>query len=836
MDSRHSYGQGESAAPVTLGRLADSTWLTRYTERIRHHEGPVLFTGDPAWGSHQIIHRLPTEDRPLAWLSLEPDDQGDPVYLGNRLADALTRALGRPLLQHGMPYPYGLSILQRCRDALDPFQIAISYADLYPQFVADVGNTLGTASLILTSEEALPLSYPNSLVLDRDALTLSLGDARELSPDLPDAVLADLLAESRSALEPFLALLHQHYGGPVPLRPTAKGYWYVQGFEEEASIGEVLTSLLYTERWSEALELSVRFKPEQVPTILEASGNYFLAQGLYRQLWRHLNQLDETHQENEAVLFWLLVAARRVGQVAPLLARIETFLQHHDAPRLRAFYAPLSGGDTHLTQAERAVALARTAFTLYEYGLALNYDAPERAIEVLHEAVEQAEAEEDGYAVVRNAWSLAATYILVGRYDVGTTWAGWALELFDKHDLKNTYRWLVTANEWAFGRILTGKTAGLETLLEEAEVHLASSVPGLAALVRSTLGDYWLSQGQADRALPYYEANAQSLDRAQFGENAVNLVRTLLELGKHEAALEWAQRAQHLATDRAAADLSLGMALSLSDAAAAEPYLQRTVDHYKSPIQAVHYARACSYLAFTYVERGDTVTAHRVMEDVQPYLSALGTSGERYLVGPATIFQKVVAGTQQGKAHLELTFLGPPQVRLDGQILTLSTRQLEVLALLALYPEGLSGQRLASYLYGEDAAAASIKSLLARLREHVPISTRPYRLSGQVEADFNALLSHLKRGDISEAIELYRGPLLAAAESPRLIEEQGFLERALREAVMSTGDLEAQYYLSTVMVDDLALWETLPERLSPSDPRTPIVLSRIQQLRAELAL
>ena len=833
MNRERSYDQGE---PLTLPTpFANSAWLARHTERIRQHKGPTVFVGDAAWGSHQIIYHLPTEDLPLAWLGLEPDDQGDPVYLGNRLADALASALGRPLLQHGMPYPYGLSILQRCRDALDPFQIAISYADLYPQFVADVGNTLGTASLILTSEEALPLFYPNSLVLDRDALTLSLGDARELSPDLPDAVLADLLAESRSALEPFLALLHQHYGGPVPLRPTAKGYWYVQGFEEEASIGEVLTSLLYAERWSEALELAVRFKPKQVPTILEASGNYFLAQGLYRQLWRRLNQLDEAHQENEAVLFWLLVAARRVSQVAPLLARIETFLQHHDAPRLRAFYAPLSGGDTHLTQAERAVALARTSFTLYEYGLALNYDAPERAVEVLHEAVEQAEAEEDGYAVVRNAWSLAATYILVGRYDVGTTWAGWALELFDKHELKNTYRWLVTANEWAFGRILTGKTAGLETLLEEAEAHLASSVPGLAALVRSTLGDYWLSQGQADRALPYYEANAQSLDRAQLGENAINLVRTLLELGKHEAALEWAQRAQHLATDRAAADLSFGMALSLSDAAA-ELYLQRAVDHYKSPIQAVHYARACSYLAFTYVERGDTVTAHRVMEDVQPYLSALGASGERYLVGPATVLQKVVTGTQPGKAHLELSFLGPPQVRLDGQILTLSTRQLEVLALLALYPEGLSGQRLASYLYGEEASATSIKSLLARLREQVPISTRPYRLDIQVESDFDALLTHLKRGDIAEAIELYRGPLLSAAESPRLIEEQGFLERALREAVMSKGDLEAQYYLSTVMVDDLELWEVLPERLSPSDPRTPIVLSRIQQLRAELAL
>ena len=476
MDSERPHNQRRPSARVN--HLAESAWLARHTEHIRQYNGPVVFIGEVAWGSHQIIHHLPTEDVPLAWLDLEPDDQDDPVYLGNRLADALASALGRPLLQHGMPYTYGLSILQRCKSALEPFRLAISYSDLHLQFVADVGVALGTASLVLAGTEGLPMLRPSSLVLGREALALSLEDAHDLNPTLSESTLVNLLAKSQGALEPFLALVHQYHGGPIPLRPTAKGYWYVQGFEEEASVGEVLTSLVYNARWSEALELAVRFQPEQVSEILRASGNHFLAQGLYRQLWRYLNQLSETHQRDETVLFWLLVAAQRVGQVAPFLERIKTFLQHNDAPQLLAFYASLSSSDAHLTQAARAVALARTSFTLFEYGLALNYNAPEQAVKVLHEAVERAEAEEDGYAVVRNAWSLAATYILVGRYDMGTTWAGWALELFKKHDLKNTYRWLVTANEWAFGRILTGNTAGLEALLEEAEVHLASSVPG----------------------------------------------------------------------------------------------------------------------------------------------------------------------------------------------------------------------------------------------------------------------------------------------------------------------------------------------------------------------
>lgn len=817
-----------------LASLADSAWLARHTERIQQHKGPVVFIGEAAWGSHQIIHHLPTEDLPLAWLDLEPDDRDDPVYLGNRLADALASALGRPLLQHGMPYAYGLSILQRCRGALEPFRLAISYSDLHPQFITDVSNTLGTAPLVLASTENLPIMRPNSLVLDRDALALSLEDVHDLSPTLSKAALVNLLNESQGALEPLLTLIHRYYGGPIPLRPTAKGYWYVQGFEEEASIDEVLTSLVYNKRWSEALELSVHHRPGRVPAVLESSGNYFLAQGLYQQVWRHLNRLDVAPQENETVLFWLLTAARRVGQAAPISVRVESFLERHEAPKLRAYYAALGGAERQ-SQATRALQAERTSFTLYAHGLVLQYDAPEQATEVLREAVEQAEVEGDGYAVVRNAWSLAATYLLIGRYDVGTTWAGWALELFDRYGLEDTHLWLVTANEWAFGRILSGKTASLEPLLEEAEVHLGSSVPSLAALVRSTLGDYWLSQGRADRALPYYKTNAQSPDRAQLGEHAVNLVRTLLELGEHQAALGWAERARHLAKDREAADLASGMALASTDPVTALPFLERAAEYYHSPIQAVHYARACGYLAFSHLARSDARTARRLLEDAKPYLGALGNSGRRYLVDPDA-FDEIFALAEEGEGVLELNFLGPPQVKLGGRTLELTPRQLEVLALLALYPEGLSGQRLAAYLYGADASAASIKSLMARLRECVPITTRPYQLSVRVEADFALLVAYLNQGDVLGAVERYRGPLLATAESPRLLEEQRFLERALREAVLSRGGGDALYHLSVVVADDLELWETLSERLSPSDPRGPVVLGRVRQLRDELGL
>ena len=59
-----------------------------------------------------------------------------------------------------------------------------------------------------------------------------------------------------------------------------------------------------------------------------------------------------------------------------------------------------------------------------------------------------------------------------------------------------------------------------------------------------------------------------------------------------------------------------------------------------------------------------------------------------------------------GEPGLVLTLLGTAEAWLDGQRLLLNRRQTEILALLALHPEGLSLEQLHALLYGDQAVTA----------------------------------------------------------------------------------------------------------------------------------
>src|SRR3954447_26842279 len=70
-----------------------------------------------------------------------------------------------------------------------------------------------------------------------------------------------------------------------------------------------------------------------------------------------------------------------------------------------------------------------------------------------------------------------------------------------------------------------------------------------------------------------------------------------------------------------------------------------------------------------------------------------------------------------GDPGLVMTLLGTAETRLDGQRLLLNRRQTEVLALLALHPEGLSLEQLHAMLYGDQAITFStLKAEVSHLR------------------------------------------------------------------------------------------------------------------------
>jgi len=137
---------------------------------------------------------------------------------------------------------------------------------------------------------------------------------------------------------------------------------------------------------------------------------------------------------------------------------------------------------------------------------------------------------------------------------------------------------------------------------------------------------------------------------------------------------------------------------------------------------------------------------------------------------------------------LVMTLLGTAETYLDGQRLLLNRRQTEVLALLALHPQGLSLEQLHAMLYGDQAITFStLKAEVSHLRAALggQLGSRPYRLLMPVETDVEHVLALLRRGEVAAAVEAYGGDLLPGSNSPALSELAEYVAVALREALLA---------------------------------------------------
>lgn len=147
-----------------------------------------------------------------------------------------------------------------------------------------------------------------------------------------------------------------------------------------------------------------------------------------------------------------------------------------------------------------------------------------------------------------------------------------------------------------------------------------------------------------------------------------------------------------------------------------------------------------------------------------------------------------------GDPGLVMTLLGTAETRLDGQRLLLNRRQTEVLALLAMHPEGLSLEQLHALVYGDQPVTFStLKAEVSHLRSALggQLSSRPYRLLMPVATDVDHVLGLLRRGQVAAAVEAYGGDLLPGTNSPALGELAEYVAVALREALIAHPDPDA---------------------------------------------
>ena len=165
---------------------------------------------------------------------------------------------------------------------------------------------------------------------------------------------------------------------------------------------------------------------------------------------------------------------------------------------------------------------------------------------------------------------------------------------------------------------------------------------------------------------------------------------------------------------------------------------------------------------------------------------------------------------ETGDPGLVMTLLGTAEVRFDGQRLLLNRRQTEILALLALHPEGLSLDQLHALLYGDQSITFStLKAEVSHLRSALggQLGSRPYRLLMPIATDVDHVLTLLRAGQVAEAVEAYGGDLLPGTNSPALSELAEYVAVAVREALLSDPQPDAVLRYSALAPYDTAVVE-----------------------------
>jgi hypothetical protein len=193
-------------------------------------------------------------------------------------------------------------------------------------------------------------------------------------------------------------------------------------------------------------------------------------------------------------------------------------------------------------------------------------------------------------------------------------------------------------------------------------------------------------------------------------------------------------------------------------------------------------------------------------------------------------YELAAQAARDDSAVLELRTLGPPEVRIGGQVCSLSPRQLELLTVLSLHPDGLTLDELTGRVYGDRPVSRStVKAELSHLRHLLGgrIGSRPYRLAAPFTSDHHRLAAALGSGDLDAAVALYRGSLLATSDSPEIQSWRHHLDVAVRDAMLSSARPDVLYRFGQACPDDVEVHEATLAALADGDPRHSVVAGRL---------
>jgi len=818
-------------------------WAARVGRMIVDADSPVVLEATAAEGVKRALETISGDRRPLIWVDLVTGLSEDEISCGNRFVDAVNRSIGTKLLSRGTPLRTAVRAFERLLDVLGPFVIGVRSGST-PQTCARHLAPLHRVSSILVV--IVPsVDHPDSL----DGFTAFSAGELQITHDEACWFTAGRLSASEVG-----GLVELHAGdyvrvvasirssrGLPPLWPESLDMSMAAAREEFGVESRALAeALIRRKRYLEAFDLMCADARELIPSHIDTCGEAFFELGQFEHFWACLSSLGIEDVLQENVVRWYFAAAMAVNRHSEVVPLIESHLRTHEAPELRAQYAASSPSRDFLEETTRAVSVLETPITLRHHAFALSLAGRhDESSRVLNRALRLANLLGNDQLVVALATDMCIALQRVGAYRDSLWWGEWAFSEYSRRDLNEGYRKVTAIAALAFSKLLVGDEVGLAEMIGEIEISAGlAGVPSYEGVL-SVVADHSRVTDRLDRAASVYRLAFESSAFDISALVAVDFVCCLVAMGDLDAALEVAEKAYALSRhaskyQRDCGVLALGIAYKAATDPRAEHILSQAVAGFGDGSDAVRLCQACIHLAGVYLSQDDADRARQQLLVAESSCSGLGDSGWKLLAGTGEEVGRLRQLLSDRPAGASFRVLGKPDATLFGTPVALTARQLEIVAILASTRGGLALAPLAVALYGDRAVSSTAKAAVSRLRNTIPLASRPYRIAVPFRADFLELMEHLEQGRVRQALSLYRGPLLPESVAPAVVELREHIDESLRQVVLESGDYEAMLELAKRTDDqDLELLEVAARHMPPNDPQSPLLRARIRQVRRD---
>lgn len=813
--------------------LQFQNWYLSHSEHFQEQTS-IEYVGTPEFGiNHLIYHQLSGMEAPI-WFEITPRVAHDPVLTANTLVDAFNKAAGERLLDHGMQYPYVLNIIKKYTPLFGAHTFVFSGTHLAPEFARAMlelkqeGHTL-----ILIGEERLS-DLP---ILTNEDLRVTRSEAFQLAEPLmlSEPQIQDAYDQTRGVFEPLWIRLNELARRPIPLRPTADGFKHPPGYEVDLDPKLLVSLLRKKEKHMEALEIAVPNCPHLVPQFIEEAGSRALLTGAHAHLHVLLEALPREIKEDEVVMRWRIEAACLNNKKDEIKKEVMSYLEVNEAPDVRAVSILyfINNGNIK-SEIDRVYRSRKSIFTLKAKAFGLLYEREVKKEDelILFESLSLAEKEENKLEMLRCARIISTYSSSRFNFRDYLYWSQYALDLMKEMENLNSSDKLEVINSWLYARIITGEVDSIESILNVGNELCVGSRDDISAYFENTRADYWTIKGLHESAIGHWKNKWEKADRNYKAYYCFPLVRSLLCGGYFEIAGEYVDKTLAITKGvpsyyRIHAMCANALLQLKTDPSRALVYVEENLSTLEVVFHPTIYLvnNLIGWVASIKLEKPDKVAEYSKYVKFENEKIKRGIT--KYYLGDLDY----VGAFSLEISELSLNLMGEEKIYINNRLVKLPLRQIEILSILAMNPNGLSGEKLLMEVYGDSIDQyGSLKTSISKLRKIISVESNPYKLSCKVKCDFIDLIEYIKNGDIEAALNIYNGNLLVRSDAEGIISTRRYIEMNLRNLIIESKNIENHIKYYEKNKNDVEIIESLLDLIQEHDPRRAIFQFELDRL------